>query len=85
MQERICAYIHHPKGIVVLRTHDINPDQNTRNKMALLMERKYTKAMTENADCVKGVYSIRKFIQKISANAIQKAVDRLVNNANEGI
>ena len=53
--------------------------------MALLMERKYTKAMTENADCVKGVYSIRKFIQKISANAIQKAVDRLVNNANEGI
>ncbi|NCB43586.1 MAG: hypothetical protein EOM59_13350 [Clostridia bacterium] len=63
----------------------INPDQNTRNKMALLMERKYTKAMTENADCVKGVYSIRKFIQKISANAIQKAVDRLVNNANEGI
>ena len=63
----------------------LNPDQITRDKMAYLMERKYTKAIMDNEKCVAGVYSIRDYIKKISANAIQKAVDRLVNNANEGI
>ena len=60
----------------------INPDQTTRDKMALLMERKYTKAMTDKDSFVKGIYSIRKFIEKISPNAIQKAVNKLDSNAN---
>lgn len=64
---------------------NLNPDQTVRNKMALLMERKYTKAMFENADYVKGVYSIRDFIKKISNNAIQKAVEKMVSNANESV
>lgn len=63
----------------------INPDQTTRNKMALLMERKYTKAIMDNEKCVSGVYSIRDYIKKISANAIQKAVEKLVDNAKEGV
>lgn len=63
----------------------INPDQITRDKMAFLMERKYTKAMTNNEKCVSGVYSIRDYIKKISANAIQKAIEKLVGNANESI
>ena len=63
----------------------INPDQSTRDKMAYLMERKYTKAILDNEKCVSGVYSIRNYIKKISANSIQKAVEKLVNNANEGI
>ena len=53
--------------------------------MALLMERKYTKAIMDNEKCVSGVYSIRDYIKKISANAIKKVVDKLVDNANESI
>ena len=53
--------------------------------MALLMERKYTKAIMDNEKCVAGVYSIRDYIKKISANAIQKAVEKLVSNASESI
>ena len=63
----------------------INPDQTTRDKMALLMERKYTKAIVDKEKCVSGVYTIRDYIKKISPNAIQKAIEKLVNNANEGI
>lgn len=63
----------------------LNPDQITRDKMAFLMERKYTKAILDNEKCVSGVYSIRDYIKKISANAIQKAVEKLVDNANESI
>ena len=64
---------------------NINPDQTVRNKMALLMEKKYTKAMTENADYVRGVYSIREFIKKISPNAILKAVEKFDSSAKEGV
>ena len=64
---------------------NINPDQTVRNKMALLMEKKYTKAMTENADYVRGVYSIREFIKKISPNAILKAVEKFDSSANESV
>lgn len=63
----------------------INPDQTIRIKMALLMERKYNKAIVDHEKCVSGVYSIRDYIKKISANAIQKAVEKLVGNANESI
>lgn len=64
---------------------NINPDQTIRNKMALLMEKKYTKAMIDNADYVKGVYSIRDFIKKISPNAILKAVNKFDSSTSESV
>ena len=42
----------------------INPDQNTRNKMALLMERKYTKAMTEKCRLCKRCLFYKKIYPK---------------------
>lgn len=63
----------------------INPDQTIRTKMALLMERKYNKAIVDHEKCVSGVYSIRDYIRKISTNSIQKAIKKLEGNTNESV